>query len=414
MPCSSAVRRIDAESRTGDQPASITRLEHDYPNLRTAMGWAREAGDGELFLRLATALWPFWATRGYVTEGRQSLEDAIELTGRRPARALLGLCSLRLSGGRTHGLLDDGGEALRAAEELGDPLTLAQAWNLLGRIEGTLLGSMSRAENAWRHALAYAEQGDLRAERGESIAWLMMSANFGPLPVEEGIALCRRFHDEAADDPLIQANALVEQGALQAMCGDFRLARELLAKGRQALAELGFTLLVAMSAQEANYVEILAGDPEAGARISREAYLQLEPLGERAYLSSAAALLSHSLCSLDELDEAERFSQLSEEASAPEDVFSQVLWRSGRAKILARRGDLAAAEALAREAVALAERTDMLNTRGDTLADLAEVLTLGGRASEAAPVLEEAAKLFERKGNRVSLERVRMLAHMVA
>jgi tetratricopeptide (TPR) repeat protein len=173
-------------------------------------------------------------------------------------------------------------------------------------------------------------------------------------------------------------------------------------------------LLVAMSAQEANYVEILAGDPEAGARISREAYAQLEPLGERAYLSSAAALLTHSLCALDELDEAERFSHLSEEASAPEDVFSQVLWRSGRAKILARRGEPAEAEALAREAVELADRTDLLNLRGDTLADLAEVLTLGGRASEAAPVLEQAASLFERKGNRVSLERVRMLAHTVA
>jgi hypothetical protein len=81
-------------------------------------------------------MWPFWSTRGYVAEGQRALEDAIALTGRRPARALLGLSSLRVLGGGGAGLLDDVHVALRAAEELGDPLTLAQAWNLLGRSKG--------------------------------------------------------------------------------------------------------------------------------------------------------------------------------------------------------------------------------------------------------------------------------------
>jgi len=401
---------LDTESRTGDQPAAIARLVDDYANLRAAMGLARASGDGELLLRLSTALWPFWATRGYVGEGQRALEDAFELSGRRPARALLGLSSLRVLSVSSVGLLDEVYEALRAAEELGDPLTLAQAWNLLGQVEGTLLGSLAQAEEAWQQALAYAEGANLRAERADSIGWLMMSANFGPLPVEEGIARCRKFHDEAADDAFIRANSQVELAALEAMRGDFRTARELLATGRQALAELGFTLMVAMSAQEAHYVEILAGDPAAAARISRESFAQLEPMGERAYLSTAAALLAHALGDLDELDEAEHFSRVSEEASSPEDVFSQVLWRSGRAKICARRGELEEAEALARDAVALAEKTDLLNTQGDTLADLAEVLALAGRAAEAAAVLQQAAEVFEHKGNLASLARVRALA----
>ena len=401
---------LDMESRTGDQPAAIARLVDDYANLRAAMGLARATRDGELLLRLSTALWPFWSTRGYVGEGQRALEDAFELSGRRPARALLGLSSLRVLSVSSAGLLDEVHEALHAAEELGDPLTLAQAWNLLGQVEGTLLGSLAQAEEAWEHALAYAEGANLRAERADSIGWLMMSANFGPLPVAEGIARCRRFHDEAADDPFIRANARVELAALEAMRGDFGTARELLARGRQALAELGFTLMVAMSAQEAHYVETLAGDHAAAARISRESYAQLEPMGERAYLSTAAALLAHALGDLDELDEAEHFSRVSEEASSPEDVFSQVLWRSGRAKIRARRGELAEAEALARDAVALADKTDLLNTQGDTLADLAEVLALAGRTAEAASVLQRAAKVFERKGNLASLARVRAAA----
>ena len=222
---------LDAESATGEQPAAIARLDDDYPNLRAAIERAREDGDGELLLRLATALWPFWSTRGYVAEGRQALEDALELSGERPARALLGLCSMRVFSGNSDGLLEGVQEVLRAAEELGDPLTLAQAWNLLGRFEGTIIGSLARAEEAWQQALDYAERADLPAERAESIGWLMMAANFGPLPVEEGIARCRRFYDEAVDDLFIRGNARVELGALQAMNGDFRSRRELVAEG---------------------------------------------------------------------------------------------------------------------------------------------------------------------------------------
>ena len=398
--------RLDAESVTGDQPASIARLADDYPNLREAIERAREDRDGELLLRLATALWPFWSTRGYVAEGRQALEDALELAGRRPARALLGLSSLRVFSGNSDGLLDDIQEVLRAAEELGDPLTLAQAWNLLGRFEGTILGSLARAEEAWHQALAHAGRGNLPTERAESIGWLMMSANFGPLPVEEGIARCRRFHDEAVDDPFVRGNACVELGALQAMRGDFSLGRELVADGLDMIAGLGFSLRAAMSSQEAFYVEMLAGDLEAAERIARDAFSILERMGERSYLSSAAALLAHALTGLGELDEAERFSRKSEQLAAADDVFSQVLWRSARAKVRARRGDLSEAEALAREAVALAERTDLLNTHGDTLADLGEVLVLAGRPDEAGAIFAQAAEILERKGNRASLERI--------
>lgn len=146
----------------------------------------------------------------------------------------------------------------------------------------------------------------------------------------------------------------------------------------------------------------------------RESYATLEPMGERGYLSSAAALLAHALCAQGQLDEAERFSQTSEDASAIDDVFSQVLWRSARAKIRARRGEFAEAEALGREAVALADTTDLLNTQGDTLADLAEVIALAGRPAEAIAVLEQAVERFERKGNRTSLERVRNSARELA
>jgi C4-dicarboxylate-specific signal transduction histidine kinase len=60
------------------------------------------------------------------------------------------------------------------------------------------------------------------------------------------------------------------------------------------------------------------------------------------------------------------------------------------------------------------EKTDFLNTQGDTLADLAEVLALAGRPAEAAAVLEQAAEVFERKGNLTSLDRARRTARELA
>jgi predicted ATPase len=400
----------DADSRTGDQSAAVARLGDDYANFRAAIDWAREHRDGQLLLRIATALLPFWSTRGYIGEGRRTLEEALELEGSRPARALVGLSSLRTLTGDSDGLLDDVNDALSAAKELGDPLVLAQGWNLLGVVEGTMIGSLARAEEGWRHALEYAERGNLRAERAESIGWLMMSANFGPQPVEEGIALCKRFHDEPGADPFIKANACVELGALEAMCGDFRRARELIGEGRRTIADLGFFLAGTATAQEAFYVEMLAGDTAEALRIMRESYAVLEQLGERSYLSSAAALLAHALCAEGQLVEADRLSRKSEDTAARDDAFSQVLWRSARAKIRAHAGDLAGAEELGRDAVARANETDFLNTQGDTLADYAEVLALAGRPLDAVAALEQAAELFEQKGNTTSLERVRRSA----
>jgi predicted ATPase/class 3 adenylate cyclase len=405
---------LDLESRTGDHAAFLARLDAESANLRAALDWARETNDGELMLRLATALWGFWATRGYVAEGRVALEEALGLSGDRPARALLGLCMLRVLSGRMDGLLADTQEALSACEQLGDDFSLAQAWNLLGRVEGGVLGSMARAEPAWRQALVYAERGDYAAERAESIGWLLISAIFGPLPAAEGIARCKEFLEVAGDDPTIRAWCCVERAPLEAMSGEFELARDLLADGARALADLGLNVWAANTAQEAFLIESLAGTPEAAATVLRSSYATLEQMGERGFLSTIAGFLAHALYAQGEYDEGARFSRASEEAAAPDDVFSQMLWRSSRAKILAQRGDLERAEALAREAVRLGAPTDLVNTQADALFDLAEVLALAGRREEAVTVLDEAGRLYEQKGNLPSLQRARESARELA
>jgi Flp pilus assembly protein TadD len=147
---------------------------------------------------------------------------------------------------------------------------------------------------------------------------------------------------------------------------------------------------------------MLADDPAAAERELGKGYSALEEMGERGLLSMVAAELARAIYAQGRFEEAEWFTATSEELAATADVASQISWRAVRAKILARRHEFAAAEELAREAVALAEQTDGLNSQGRALMDLAEVLELAGRAGEAQPVLEQALHLFERKGNVVS------------
>jgi tetratricopeptide (TPR) repeat protein len=233
----------------------------------------------------------------------------------------------------------------------------------------------------------------------------MVSAVFGALPAPKGIELCKGFFETAGDDPVIRAFCRVERAALEAMTGEFDVARELLAEGTQVITELGLNVYAAIIGQEAFYVEMLAGNPEAAASTLRASYTALEQMGERRELATIAGFLAHALYEQGDFEEAGRFSRASENAAAPDDVHAQVLWRSARAKTLGRQGEHEAAEALARGAVRLIEPTDLLNAQGFALLDLAEVLTLRSRPEEAIAAAQEAARRFEQKGNLPSLQR---------
>ena len=69
------------------------------------------------------------------------------------------------------------------------------------------------------------------------------------------------------------------------------------------------------------------------------------------------------------------------------------------ALVRSSRGRHAEAEQLAREAVAITERTDALNWQGDALTDLAEVLHAAGRSAEAQATLTRALERYESKMN---------------
>ncbi len=119
----------------------LDRLEADHANLRGALAWLLDDGDPVAGLRLATALWRFWWTRGYLSQGRDWLERAlaateegVQLDPALPARALSRAGALSRDLGDYARARRCYGQALALAEKLGDPALLANALNDLGSL----------------------------------------------------------------------------------------------------------------------------------------------------------------------------------------------------------------------------------------------------------------------------------------
>ena len=146
-------------------------------------------------------------------------------------------------------------------------------------------------------------------------------------------------------------------------------------------------------------IEEWFGNTELAIAQHRETARQLQERGERGYLSTHASTIARLLLDVDRVEEAREALRLAEETAAPDDVVSQGEIAAGRARLLAREGDLAAAEQLARRAVDEADKTDYVVIFTATRLALADVLRLANRRGEALQYVNEAADAEERRGN---------------
>jgi tetratricopeptide (TPR) repeat protein len=227
------------------------------------------------------------------------------------------------------------------------------------------------------------------------------------MPAGEAFVRCQRIVKEAIDDRRSEGLAMSLLARLCAMRGDFEHARSLYRSARATLEDLGRSVVAASTSLDSCGVEMLAGNPAAAeSELSRD-YAALSEMGETYLLSTVAAELARAVGAQGRLEEAARLTGEAEVLAADDDLTSQALWRSVRARVLAASGDHEHAIALAREAVSILQPTDAAVVQADALVDLAEVLRAAGEAGEAESTLRVALELNERKGNVVAAERVR-------
>jgi ATP/maltotriose-dependent transcriptional regulator MalT len=243
---------------------------------------------------------------------------------------------------------------------------------------------------------------------------LATSALYGPRPVAEAIRVCLELLEQTRIDRKGEAVTLRALAHLEAMQGNFDRARELYGRSRSSLEELGWKLHAASTSISSGPIELLAGNPLAAEMELRKDYEALEHMGDRYYRSTLAGILADALYQQARYDEAAAFTVVSEEMAAPDDVSSQFLWRSVRAKVLAAEGSIAEAESLAREAVEIIRSSEEPDAQGEALMGLAEIMMLAGRSEEAETTAREALGRFDGKGNIVAAERARaFLAEIV-
>ncbi|HEY2803956.1 MAG TPA: adenylate/guanylate cyclase domain-containing protein, partial [Actinomycetota bacterium] len=234
--------------------------------------------------------------------------------------------------------------------EWGDDLGMSEAERILGTIrfwQGHVAESGQMLERALEHA---ARAGDVR-QRGEILRWLLLGLDVGPLPVEEGILRLEELLEEGAGDPRVQLAAARTRAELESMRGTFDGARLSIAEGKRLAEDMGDRVTYAAVHRDSAAIEMLAGDPakaEAEARVAYEIHERINDLG---HLSSVAPDLGDAIYAQGRYDEALKISEFAESITIEGDADAGVRWRQLRAKSLARRGEHADAERLARDAV---------------------------------------------------------------
>jgi predicted ATPase len=131
----SVAETAEADMPTEREPDAIQRLEAAHDDLRSALDWAIESGDGAFGVRLAGSLAEFWRTNGHHTEGRMRLQEALAVGGGRPShrRKALGGAGLLASYQGDYTLADKLlFEALELARAEGDDEGIAATLNWLG------------------------------------------------------------------------------------------------------------------------------------------------------------------------------------------------------------------------------------------------------------------------------------------
>jgi predicted ATPase/class 3 adenylate cyclase len=298
------------ELHARSSPIWFDRLQAEHDNIRAVLGDALEHGRADVALRLGSAVWLFWVTRGYWSEGRRWLESALaagtESNPHLRVDALWGAGLLAVWQGDLERDQAAADELLALAAATDSTRARAIGVHLAGLVAGT--------RGDWDHAAQlHAESARLARELGDS--WLLSIAvnNLGNVALnrgeyeralelfEESLAIGRERQDQ---DRL--ARAFSNLGFTTLMLGDVQRARSLLRDSLIAAREIGL-------------VEgFIGGFVGLGA-----AYAHEDPARAACLISSADTLLEETASNLQQFEgrvrdetEAELRTRLGEDAYA--------------------------------------------------------------------------------------------------
>jgi ATP/maltotriose-dependent transcriptional regulator MalT len=245
-----------------EQGIWFERLQQEHENIKAALQWFMQQQEWEKALRLSNALWRFWWARGYLNEGRQALEQALNACQK---------------------------------DELPTNI-LAQALNAVGVLAG-MQGDFGQSEAHCQDSLSLLRpQGDLQC----CAISLWMLGNVALM--KSNCAAARSFEEEAltlfreVDDAWGIASSLERLASVATDEGDFNQA---ILYGEQALAfsrASGDTWGTARSLDRLGFVTFTQGNIARTESLLTESVLLSRKIGDKRTLAYSLAIMGYVAC----------------------------------------------------------------------------------------------------------------------
>jgi non-specific serine/threonine protein kinase len=148
--------RVESETLEAEQRSVFDRLEAEHENLRAALRWSLEQQEAETAAQIGAAIVRFWLLRGYISEGRRWLEQALSAFSAKNAvraKALnvaAILASLQDDHKTARTLVE---QSLGLSRELADKQQTGYALYTLGRL-ARIEGNYARAATLFEESLS--------------------------------------------------------------------------------------------------------------------------------------------------------------------------------------------------------------------------------------------------------------------
>ncbi|MGN6429599.1 MAG: AAA family ATPase [Gaiellaceae bacterium] len=297
-------------------------------------------------------------------------------------------------------------DAERELADLDDDEGVAWAARLNGNYVAWL-GHTNEAERAWARGLEHARRAGSTGQAADILNWMAWALWWGPAPADEAIRQADEIVAQAVGHPHVEATATIVRGCMKAFQGHVEEGRIDARAGRAWLDEMGQRAFWSGTGMIEAELELVAGNPAAAASVLRESYEYMSRRAETGFVATIVGLRAVAALELALDDDALAFADEVEEIASPDDFEPHLRQACVRARVLARRGDLAAAMEAIRDAVERADATDYLTMREYAAISLAEVERLAGHEDGERAALEKALRLAEQKGDTLTAERVR-------
>jgi predicted ATPase/DNA-binding SARP family transcriptional activator len=265
--------------------ALMAQIEAEYDNIRAALRWMLERGHVEDSLRMCSALHGFWNSRGYISEGRNWLREALALPFIVPTIsrsdvlvAASGFATTQGDWPESMALLE---QALAISRALGDAQHIARLLGLQGWFALTS-GEYKKATKLLEESVAfYRSHGDQSMiagglnDLGQVVYEQGAFAEAVPL-LEEALAIAR-----VRDDHIGVAWSLNKLGLLALYQNELSEAQRMFAESLAIFVELKHKGGIAWGRGSLGWVYLNQGDHDRAAELFAASLAQYSEIGDK-------------------------------------------------------------------------------------------------------------------------------------